>query len=115
MSSDNTSTNSLWDNNMVNAARKAMSKEELLRYEKIGESIFKDINFETSSISNNEDPLLSDAVAYITEGLKSGLHPSMLDSNEINVLENFYGKEWYKSWGYKKEDLTEIVTIKKED
>jgi hypothetical protein len=113
-SNSKTSKNSLWDNDMVNAAKKSMSKEELLRYEKIGESMFKDIDFETSAISNNKDPLLSDAVAYIIEGLKSGLHPSMLDSDELNVLENYYGKEWYESWGYKKEDLNEIVTIKKE-
>ena len=32
----------------------------------------------------------------------------MLEEDEIKVLEEVYGKEWYKKWNYEKEDLKEI-------
>ena len=45
------------------------------------------------------------AVAYIDEALKSGLHPKDLTKEDVKVLEETYGKQWYESWGYTKEDL----------
>ena len=109
---------SLWNNDMVNNAIKNMSPEELEKYKKIGESIYKDIDYETSQVidqNNSLPPFLSDAVNYINEMLKSGLHPSMLEQNEINVLEEVYGKQWYLKWNFTENDLKEInVSTKKE-
>lgn len=101
---------SLWNNQMVNSALKAMSPADIEHYKKLGESLYKDINFETSNIEskNNLPPYIADAVAYIVESLKSGLHPSMLHKDEVNVLEEVYGKEWYKKWNYTENDLKEI-------
>jgi hypothetical protein len=101
---------SLWNNEMVNSALKSMSPSDLEHYKKLGESLYKDLNFETSNIETKDNlpPFLSDALAYIVESLKSGLHPSMLEEDEIKVLEEVYGKEWYKKWNYEKEDLEEI-------
>jgi len=105
---------SLWNNEMVNSALKSMSPSDLEHYKKLGESLYKDLNFETSNIESKENipPYLSDALAYIVESIKSGLHPSMLDEDEKKVLEEIYGKEWYLKFDYTKEDLTDIVTVR---
>ena len=106
--------NSLWNNSMITSALNSMSHEELEHYKKIGESIFNEIDFETASVTdkNNIPLFLTDAAAYISESVKSGLHPSMLTENDKCIMENVLGKEWYKKYGYVKEDLTEIVTLK---
>lgn len=105
---------SLWNNDMVNSALKSMSPSDLEHYKKLGESLYKDLNFETSNIESKKNipPYLSDALAYIVESIKSGLHPSMLDEDEKKVLEEIYGKEWYLKFDYTKEDLTDIVTVR---
>ena len=38
-------------------------------------------------------------------------HPKIVNDDEKKVLEEVYGKEWYKKWDFTKEDLTEIVTV----
>ena len=105
---------SLWNNEMVNSALKSMSPSDLEHYKKLGEGLYKDLNFETSNIETKENmpPFLADALAYIVESIKSGLHPSMLDEDEKKVLTEVYGKEWYKKWDYTEADLTDIVTIR---
>lgn len=110
-------TNSLWNNSMIQSALNSMSHEELEHYKKIGESMFGEINFETETVTdkNNVPLFLTDAAAYICESLKSGLHPSMMNENEKCVMENVFGKEWYKKYDYVEEDLVDIVTIKKHE
>ena len=112
MNSSNTSKNTLWDNEMINYAKKNMSKEDLERYQKIGESMFKDIDFETSGPTdekkNHDASVLIDSVAYIVEGIKSGLHPSYLTVDEKNVMKEYYGEKWYEKYNYQLEDLDEI-------
>lgn len=103
---------SLWDNEMVENAKKHLSKEDLEKYKKIGESMYKDIDYETNMYTS--PALLDDAVAYITESIKSGLHISFTTKEERDILETFYGKEWYLKFGFTKEDLDDIVTVKKE-
>lgn len=99
----------LFDNPMVTAAKEAMSPEDLERYKKIGEEMYKNVDFEQSKILNNMEPPFAEATAYLSEQLKSGLHPSVLADNEKQILENTLGKEWYKKWGYNVEDLSEIL------
>ena len=103
---------SIWNNPMIRAAKQKMSQEDQDRLKKLGESLYKDVEFETSK-TNNEPPPMKEALAYIEESIKSGLHPSMLEDNEKALLENMRGKEWYKKWGYIEADLYDIVTIKK--
>lgn len=112
----NTSLNTLWDNDMVKSAKQNMSPEDLDRYKKIGELMYRDVDFQTSKLNDEGDsfpPFVIDAANYIVELLKSGIHPSMLEKEEIDVMNNVYGKEWYLKWNYVKEDLEKIVTIKK--
>ena len=105
---------SLWNNPMVEKAKKSLSEDDLKHYKEIGESMYKDVDFETSSINGqNIPPFISNSLNYIVNGINSGLHISMLDKDEVNLLENIYGKEWYKKFDFVKEDLYDIVTIKK--
>jgi hypothetical protein len=101
----------LFDNPMIESARKAMSKKDLDRYQKLGESMYKDINFETSSVNNLPQPMINAAI-YVESMIKSGMHPSLLDENDKNAMLEVYGEEWYKKYGYVKGDLTDIITLK---
>jgi len=103
----------LFDNPMVTSAKKAMTKKDLDKYQQLGESMYRDINFETSIVNNLPQPMV-DAAIYVESMIKSGMHPSLLDENDKNVMNEVYGDEWYKKYGYIKEDLTEIVTLKLE-
>lgn len=35
-----------------------------------------------------------DAVAYVIEGLKAGIHPDFLTEPEVVLMERYYGAEW---------------------
>ena len=105
------SNSNLFNNPMVASAKKAMTKKDLDNYQKLGESMYKDINFENSSVNNLPQPMV-DAAIYVESMLKSGMHPSLLDDNDKNAMLEVYGEEWYKKYGYVKEYLTEIVTLK---
>ena len=72
------------------------------------------MNFKNSTISIEPEEQMAEAKLYLRELIKSGLHPSHMEENEKAVMENEYGKEWYKEWGYVKEDLDRIVTLKKD-
>lgn len=103
--------NDLFDNPMVKAAMEALSEEDKQKYKMIGEHLYGRINFEDEQVLNNMPPCMAEAIAYIETTLQAGLHPSMLDVNERLLLEDNYGIEWYKNWGYVKEDLDDIVTL----
>jgi len=103
----------LFNNPMIDSALKALSPEDVEKYKKIGEEMYGNMNFVDSEILNNMPAPIAEAVAYISESIKSGLHPSMLDENEIKVLEEAYGENWYLKFDYCKEDLQDFVTLKK--
>ncbi len=105
---EETTQNTLWDNPMTRSAMKAMSDEELQRYKDIGQSMYGDIDFEASKVLNNIPPPMAEAVAYVEESLKSGLHPSMLEENEIALLADVRGDKWYERWGYTEDTWKEI-------
>ena len=46
--------------------------------------------------------------------VRHGLHPSLLEKEDLDVINEVIGKEWYKRFGYVKEDLDNIVTVPKE-
>ena len=112
MSKDEISEDSLWDNPMVNAARAAMSPEQIAEYEKQGEYMFSH-NFEmTQSLTTMPESSL-EALSYIRESLKSGQHPSTLEQSEKDLLLDAHGDGWLAEFGYMKEDLNTIVTLTK--
>jgi len=97
----------LFSNPMVNNALKAMTSEQLENYKKIGEHLYGNINFEDSKILNNMLIPTEEAVAYVEEGIKSGISPSDLDENEVILLTNTYGDKWYLRYGFKEEEVPE--------
>ena len=103
--------NNLFDNPMVNSARKSMSAKDIERLKLLGEEMYKDIDFEKSQILNNIPPEIQDSLFYLDSLIKSGLHPSMLNKDEKFLLSEGFGKTWYEKYGYVKEDLDEIVTV----
>lgn len=103
--------NDLFENQMVRSAMAALSEEDKERYKMIGDHLYGRINFEDCQSLNNMPPSMAEAVAYVERQLQAGFHPSMLDENEKALLVDRYGDEWYKEWGYIKEDLVDMITI----
>lgn len=104
-------TGNLFNNPMVESALKALSNEELAKYRALGEEMYGTVDFEENKILNNTPAPMYEAGAYICEQLKSGLHPSMMENDEKRLIEELFGKEWYKKWGYVEGDLTDIITL----
>lgn len=98
----------LFNNPMVEAARQSMSPEMLEKYKRLGESMYKDIDFENGTIQN----VIDESLKKMDHTLKSGLHPSMLSDDEKNLLKEEIGEKWYEKYGYVEDDLVDIVTIK---
>lgn len=98
------SKDDLFNNDMVKAAKAAMSKEDIEKYAALGESMYKDIDFENGTIANQ----LEDAVRILEIEIKSGLHPTMMSENEKKILQDKYGEKWYDHFGFTEKDLTEI-------
>lgn len=109
--------NDLFDNPMVTAALKAMSPEDIEKYKKIGESLYGSINFPTAGSENSSsgppdiNDAMNEALEYIEESIKAGLHPTMLEDNEIAILVDKYGYNWFEKFGYVEQDLIEISTV----
>jgi hypothetical protein len=101
----------IFSNPMIQAAKKALSKEDRERYAKLGEELFKNIDFEKCNV-DNIPPIMEESIMYIESMLKSGLHPSMLNDDEKFILKDVLGEKWYEKYGYVKEDLDDIVTLK---
>ena len=97
----------LFNNSMVNNALKALSPQQIEDYKKIGEQLYGNINFEDSKILNNIPPPMAESVAYIEEGIKSGLLPSDLTEDEIILLSQAYGDKWYEKYGFQENEVPE--------
>ena len=107
-----TDKNDLFFNPMIKAARESITEEEKQKYEKIGEELYGTINFEDEQSINNMPPPLANAVICLEKQLQSGCHPSVFDENEKLLMQDAYGDNWYTKWGYVREDLDDIVTLK---
>jgi|UniRef100_A0A6C0D0B5 hypothetical protein len=102
--------NNLFNNEVVKNAIKALSPEDVQRYKNIGKELYGTVNFPEAKVLNNIPPPMAESCAYVIEGIKSGLHPSMLSENEKALLFDVYGKGWWTKYGYVEEDLERIVT-----
>jgi hypothetical protein len=103
----------LFNNPMIEAAKKAMTPEQLEDYRIKGELMYANIDFDTNIINNkcNIPFEFRESISYILESIKSGIHPSFLTIDEKKLLLEFVGENWYVKYGYIKEDLDSIVTI----
>jgi hypothetical protein len=105
------SKNDLFDNPMIDAAKKALTPEQIEEYKKIGEYMYNnDIFKNTGNILNTEENIL----VYATESLRSGLNPSELSQQEKQCLISTYGDNWYEKFGFTKDEiLKDILNIDK--
>ena len=113
MKSEFITNNDLFNNTLLQEAKNSLSEEDKKKYDQIGQDLYCNIDYNNSKVLNNVPPPMIEIINYIRESLKSGLHPSMLEEKEKDILFEFCDKEWYKEFGYIKEDLKEIITIKK--
>lgn len=98
----------LFNNPAVNNALKSMTPEQLAEYKRFGESLYGGINFEDNAVVNNMPPPMAESVAYVEEGIKSGLLPEDLTEDEVALLCDAYGKQWYLRYGFKEHEVPEI-------
>ena len=96
----------IWNNPLVKDIEKQMSEKDKAAYKIQGEHMYNSINFE-----NPEQDRINDLVAYVSEIIKSGMHPSYLSEEDRQLLESVYGKEWYKNFGYEKTDLDTVIIL----
>ena len=100
--------NDLFNNPMVKAAKQSLSQEQLEEYKKIGENLYHKMDTE-GKIKQNLEENLKDTLWFIESQIKSGLHPSDMDEDYINILTDKYGDKWYEKFGYCKNDLKYIT------
>lgn len=105
----------LFDNPMVRSALKAMTPQQRQRYKEIGEQMYGTVNFTDSKIINEMPVPMAEATAHIALGLRSGLDISDMDMNEISLMVEGYGKDWYKDFGFEIEDLPEPFKSSEKD
>ena len=108
---ENEEYGSLFNNSMVTAALKALSPEEIKKYQEIGNDLYGTTDFvavQEGGVPDGVPEYAKDGVAYIECQLNSGLHPSDMDSNDKDLMASAYGDEWYTKWDYTKWDLMEI-------
>ena len=99
---------SLFNNNTLTNALNALSENDKKRYKELGEEMFGSIDFEDGNVLNTYPPPVRESILDIEQQIKDGLHPSDMEEPEKKLLEEIYGKEWYKKGGFAKEDLLEI-------
>jgi hypothetical protein len=81
---------------------KSADPETVERLRKLGEKFHNSLDIREKFDPNVYN--MEEALAYVVESLKSGLHPSKLTEDEKVLLTAGYGEEWYKKWGYDKAD-----------
>ena len=84
---------------------KGMSEEQVEQLKKLGEKFHESFDVTSGMVNDLNTIDMEEALAYVVESLKSGIHPSYLSEDEIAMVKAGYGEEWYKNWGYCLEDI----------
>ena len=104
-----TQTNDLFNNPAVASALQNMSPEQLEKYQQIGEKMYGDINFAKNEVLSNIDPPTEEKLSYIIAGLKSGILPSDMNEDEIMLMIEYYGENWFENFGISKSDIGDMA------
>lgn len=96
----------LFNNPMVEIAKKAMTPQQLEEYKKIGEYMYNSDTYKTlEQGSKVTDPKDEDIVSYALESIKSGLDPKDLSQKELTLLVDVYGPKWYEQFHLLEKDV----------
>ena len=108
----------LFNNPMVEAAKKAMSPEQLEEYKRIGEYMYKNDIYKVMEVGSKvKSPEKSELIIYATQALKSGGSPTDLSNEELVVLIDVYGDKWYERFGFEESEVPKpsIQLVSRED
>lgn len=96
----------LFNNPMVEAAKKAMTPEQLEEYKRVGEYMYNNDVYKVSEVGSKvKQPENSDLILYATEALKSGGSPHDLSGAELRALIDVYGDKWYERFGFEQDEV----------
>ena len=102
----------LFNNPMVNSAKNALTPEQQEQYRLIGDYMYNQEIYKT--IENKKEPTDIDYLTSAVEALKAGLHPNDLKQQELVLLVNTYGENWYEKFGYEKDDISVSVKLSRQ-
>jgi hypothetical protein len=96
----------LFNNPMVDAARKAMTPEQVEEYKRVGEYMYNSVNYQIAETGSKvKPPTEENLIVYAVEGLKAGLDPMDLSDEELRALIQVYGEEWYEKFDYTRDEV----------
>jgi hypothetical protein len=100
----------LFNNPMIESAKKSMSPEQLAEYKRIGEYMYNNDVYKVSEIGSKvKEPEKADLILYATESLKSGGSPHDLSQVELRALIDIYGDKWYERFDLEEDDVPKPV------
>jgi hypothetical protein len=83
-----------------------MSQETIDEYKKSGEYMLNNFNYNAVDEKQETKRLEREQLLMFADhGLKSGLSPKELTEQELGILNEIYGDEWYKRYGLNREDV----------
>jgi hypothetical protein len=82
-----------------------MSAEQIENMKVLGEKFHESFDVAKGTTHNLHEVKMEEALAYVVESLKSGIHPAYLNEDEKAILMAGYGEKWYEKWGYTSDKL----------
>ena len=103
----------LFNDPSLMSAKRNLSPRTRDKYKRVGEKMY---DFDYSNVKNDKTlvQLMEESCREISFTICNGLHPSLLDKEELDVMREVKGENWYLQYGYLEDDLTEIVTVPKD-
>lgn len=96
----------LFNNPMVEAAKKAMSPEQIEEYKRIGEYMYKNDVYRVMEVGSKvKKPEKTELIMYATQALNSGGSPNDLSNEELVTLIDVYGDKWYERFGFEESEV----------
>lgn len=82
-----------------------MTEEQIANMKVLGEKFHESFDVSKGTTHNIHEIHMEEALAYVVESLKSGIHPAYLDEDEKAIMMAGYGEKWYEKWGYSSDKL----------
>lgn len=103
----------LFNNPMIEAAKQAMTPEQIEDYKRIGEYMYNSVDYKSTVVPGVaiREAKTDDLLLYAVQALRSGGDPKDLTKDEINALSMAYGDKWYESFDIDESELPEESSI----